>query len=1129
MKKLLLLLVCSCAISLSAQQANVWRFGNGAGLDFNTGSPVALPAGPMNTTEACATACDNQGQLLFYTNGVTVWNRNNVVMPNGTGLTAGTSTTQTLIVQKPGDCSKYYIFHAGDHLMANNGYYSVVDMCLNGGLGDVVVGSKNILLYNNFSERMTAVKHSNGTDVWILTHELGSANFRTYLLTAAGLSAPLIQSIGSQNPASCLIGYMKASHNGQKIVSAAPFNCSFLDMFDFNPSTGQLSSFVDLASIIGANWYYSMEFSPNDQLLYLADLYVTSSVVQLNLANYATVTLASLGGNYQYGAVQLAPDGKIYVARTGQNYLAVINNPNVLGTGCGYVNNGVTLAAGTTAESGLPNFAPFVLTQLNPQFVSLGSDTTLNCASPHTLAPLTACNSTYLWSDLTTNDSFVVNTQGTYWVEVTNVCGTSRDTIVVSGTSGSPNAQFVYSVNGQCGLPVTFTNTSSGATSYSWSFGDNTTSTLQNPTHTYLGTGVFQVVLIISGPCGNDTTVGTITINPTTTISQFTSSGTACGSPVTFTNTSSSATSYYWDFGDLTNSTATSPTHTYTSPGTYQVMLIATSPCDIDTSYGLITIVPTTVTAAFSSVPSVCVGNPIFFSNTSVGATSSAWDFGDLSTSTATSPAHTYASPGTYAVTLIASGGCGADTITQVITINAVPVAAITGADTICIGQTITLSASGGGSYQWSGGNTSTTASISVSPTVTTAYYVQVSNGACTSIPDTHIVVVNSAGAASISGATTICVGQTITLTASGATTYQWSGGSSATTPSIVVSPVTTTTYYVAPSGSCGGTPDTHVVVVVPVPVVNAGGNTTICTGQSTTMTASGGGSYQWSGGSTDTTASITVSPVVTTTYFVTASNGFCTSGFDTITVVVLPSPTVTIAAPSAICAGTTLTLTAVGTATTWVWSGGASGTGTTITDNPTGSTNYYLIGYNAQGCSDTDMVTVGVFDTPTFAIQGDDTLCIGESSTLLCTGNGSFTWSPATGLNSTTSQTVIASPTTTITYSVQVTDINGCTGSDSFTLVVDPCTGIEEETAEPGISVFPNPSTGVYSINLNTTQPVVVEVFNALGQVIVSETVTMADGTPYLLDMSEAAEGNYLLKVTGETGVETHKLQLIR
>ncbi|HTF05600.1 MAG TPA: T9SS type A sorting domain-containing protein, partial [Bacteroidia bacterium] len=84
-------------------------------------------------------------------------------------------------------------------------------------------------------------------------------------------------------------------------------------------------------------------------------------------------------------------------------------------------------------------------------------------------------------------------------------------------------------------------------------------------------------------------------------------------------------------------------------------------------------------------------------------------------------------------------------------------------------------------------------------------------------------------------------------------------------------------------------------------------------------------------------------------------------------------------------------------------------------------------------------------------------------------------------------------------------------------------------ETAEPGISVFPNPSTGVYSINLNTTQPVVVEVFNALGQVIVSETVTMADGTPYLLDMSEAAEGNYLLKVTGETGVETHKLQLIR
>src|SRR5688572_27134577 len=115
MKKCLTLALLVSGFVLNAQQVNIWRFGSGAGLDFNSGSPVALPAAPINSLEAAASICDNQGQLLFYTDGVTVWNRNNVVMANGSGLSGGTSTTQTLIVQRPGNCSQYYIFYSGDN------------------------------------------------------------------------------------------------------------------------------------------------------------------------------------------------------------------------------------------------------------------------------------------------------------------------------------------------------------------------------------------------------------------------------------------------------------------------------------------------------------------------------------------------------------------------------------------------------------------------------------------------------------------------------------------------------------------------------------------------------------------------------------------------------------------------------------------------------------------------------------------------------------------------------------------------------------------------------------------------------------------------------------------------------
>ena len=169
----------------SQKQASVWYFGHHAGLDFRSGEPVALTDGALNTNEGSASICDEAGNLLFYTDGVTVWNREHHVMPNGRNLWGHSTTTQTLIVPKPGVDPIYYIFTASpqhDYVFGAGTdsvgfHYTVVDMRMASGLGDVTV--KNILLFRNTTEKVTAVHHANGMDIWVVAHEWGNNIFRS--------------------------------------------------------------------------------------------------------------------------------------------------------------------------------------------------------------------------------------------------------------------------------------------------------------------------------------------------------------------------------------------------------------------------------------------------------------------------------------------------------------------------------------------------------------------------------------------------------------------------------------------------------------------------------------------------------------------------------------------------------------------------------------------------------------------------------------------------------------------------------------------------------------------------------------------------------------------------------------
>jgi hypothetical protein len=272
-KILALLLYLFACVSFGQGEANNWYFGNKAGITFNSGVPVALVNGEMQAEEGCASLSDASGQLLFYTNGISVWNRNHQVMVNGSGLLGHQSSTQSgTIVPLPGSSNLFYIFTLDAQAGANGFRYSLIDLNLDGGLGAVTT-TKNVLINTPSCEKISVVKHSNDTDYWIVTRESNSNKFNTHLLTSSGLSATPVISFSSfimtQNTDT--VGAMKISPDGFKLAVCYSYNpSSRVELLDFNTTTGQLSNPQIIITTNGVG-YYGVEFSPNNRLLYITE------------------------------------------------------------------------------------------------------------------------------------------------------------------------------------------------------------------------------------------------------------------------------------------------------------------------------------------------------------------------------------------------------------------------------------------------------------------------------------------------------------------------------------------------------------------------------------------------------------------------------------------------------------------------------------------------------------------------------------------------------------------------------------------------------------------------------------------------------------------------------------------
>lgn len=380
LRQLLLLFFFQLLYNLAPaqKQASIWYFGRNAGIDFRSGAPLALTDGALSTEEGSASICDAEENLLFYTDGVTVYNRLHQIMPNGRNLWGSYTTTQTLIVPKPGPDPIYYIFTASpqfDRVFGSDTdsvglHYSVVDMSLEQGLGDV--SEKNILLFKNTTEKVTGVHHANGKDIWVVTHEWGNNNFRSYLVTENGIIVePVISSIGeihegdgiSIGSKSNTLGQMKLSSDGSKIALTILWNGVFL--YDFDNTSGSVSNQV----IIKRNpivIFYGLEFSPNSKNIFFTDVFNAGCNTEIEpsiLYQYSieTGSLKEVGRFIGVlGGLQLALDGKIYAPQcneiTGNSTsAAVIQFPNRLGHACGFQENGLDLITGK-GLLGTPNF-----------------------------------------------------------------------------------------------------------------------------------------------------------------------------------------------------------------------------------------------------------------------------------------------------------------------------------------------------------------------------------------------------------------------------------------------------------------------------------------------------------------------------------------------------------------------------------------------------------------------------------------------------------------------------------------------------------------------------------------------------------------------------------------------------
>lgn len=524
---------------------SVWIFAPNAKLNFNTGG-VSVSAW-LGGEEGCASVADpNTGTLLFYSDGGKCWNSNNVVMPNGDNL-LGNSTTYystaqgVCIVPIPGESKKYYLFSLeGIGGLSANLYYSVVDMTLDNGLGNIVAATKNTILDNSntLSESMLAIQ-GNNCDMWLMLHTNNTPTFKAYHITAAGINpSPVMSTAGGQIQGSTTLAYVgEIPAYGQSTLTISPnreklaLSCMHLAslgvipvisstggrnwgglLCDFDAETGMVSN----AILTDTLPQYSAAFSPDNSKLYYSTPYLTSSsntpsrINQITISSNDSAMIAaskivikdSVNGGAAGKLIGMrAYNDSIYITNPFTLSLDRINKPNLAGAACNYQSNAISFPA-ASGELGCTLPAEIVYAAGPDTVRSRVLDTMVcNWGNGLRLRPANqGLEDNYTWSNGTSDSTLTTMTSGTYWVKYGNSCHYRVDTFVVSGS----DLEAIITVN------VFQLGTTMPYSTYQWCLNNIPIAGATASTYTVTQNGAYTVV-VSDGTCTDTSAVYNVT------------------------------------------------------------------------------------------------------------------------------------------------------------------------------------------------------------------------------------------------------------------------------------------------------------------------------------------------------------------------------------------------------------------------------------------------------------------------------------------------------------------------------------------------------------------------------------------------------------------------------------------
>jgi len=599
------MLSCLCIIQAQAQREGyVWAFGRNAGLDFNTGNPVALRTA-VNQLEGMASVCNAYGELLFYTAGSNIYDRTHHPMPNGSAnLLVFSGTQPAVIVQDPGNTDRYYVFTLEQTTYSGIGgilSYRVVDMTLNGGLGDVIGGTP-ILLDDHLTEKMTVVPGTGCNSIWVLVRSRVRNEYKSYHVTASGVNiTPVISPAGlyntypNYNPYD--VGTLVISPDLKKLAAAVGedgnipaasagsiVNFRGIELYDFDRGAGTVSNPMQVDT---GTTYYGLCFSPDNAKLY-ATSYLPSSATHALYQFDMTVPVrgaieASRVHVYSgpsVTALKRGPDGKIYMNMFDGSYMATINFPNRSGTACQPRPYTVNLVPGTRCAMGLPNEIGIAV----PEDTVRSARQVMICyRDSGTLTALNTGGRDYLWDDGIRVESRTVDSAGLYVVQYKKDCTLYADSFYVRFSRPVPvltTRPPVCSGSNANLADIMPDTTDTLMFTYRWYTGDDRLlreqTTVFGDTLGEVRPGSYTVRISQEGFC--DTSLP-FSIDTPYYKASFTADTLACtGDTLHFTNTTpANSDTWRWQLGDGNTDTAYIVSHAYAQEGAYRVQLTAAS------------------------------------------------------------------------------------------------------------------------------------------------------------------------------------------------------------------------------------------------------------------------------------------------------------------------------------------------------------------------------------------------------------------------------------------------------------------------------------------------------------------------------------------------------------------------